>query len=302
MPASPHDSDEFVSSGIAVRAPDAAVPAGAARRRVREPAVDLSPLGRFAFGLLVAALYAFLLLPLLIVIFTSFSPDERNVYALSQASLRWYREFADSDNFTTAFKFSLWLAAIASVLATGIGFITAYGIVRFMRRRREIGQALAMLPMMVPHILISLSLLLVLTRFPVPELAALVIGHVLICLPFTIAGIVASLEGVDAELEAAAHTLGASRLRVLAEVTLPLVAPGVLSALIFSFIISFGDVDIALFLSGPGMTTLPIEIFSYIQWQSSPVVAAITTVQIVLIVLFGLVVERLVGLRAAMRI
>ena len=61
-------------------------------------------------------------------------------------------------------------------------------------------------------------------------------------------------------------------------------------------------VDIALFLSGPGMTTLPIEIFSYIQWQSSPVIAAITTVQIVLIVLFGLVVERLVGLRAAMRL
>jgi putative spermidine/putrescine transport system permease protein len=302
MPASPHDSGEFVSSGIAVRAPDTAVPASAARRRVREPAVDLSPLGRFAFGLLVAALYAFLLLPLLIVIFTSFSPDERNVYALSQASLRWYREFADSDNFTTAFKFSLWLAAIASVLATTIGFITAYGIVRFMRRRREVGQALAMLPMMVPHILISLSLLLVLTRFPVSELAALVIGHVLICLPFTITGIVASLEGVDAELEAAAYTLGASRLRVLAEVTLPLVAPGVLSALIFSFIISFGGVDIALFLSGPGMTTLPIEIFSYIQWQSSPVVAAITTIQIVLIVLFGLVVERLVGLRAAMRI
>jgi putative spermidine/putrescine transport system permease protein len=85
-------------------------------------------------------------------------------------------------------------------------------------------------------------------------------------------------------------------------VTLPLVAPGVLSALIFSFIISFGDVDIALFLSGPGMTTLPIEIFSYIQWQSSPVIAAITTVQIVLIVLFGLIVERLVGLRAAMRL
>ena len=159
-----------------------------------------------------------------------------------------------------------------------------------------------MLPMMVPHILISLSLLLVLTRFPVPELAALVIGHVLICLPFAITGIVASLEGVDAELEAAAYTLGASRLRVLAEVTLPLVAPGVLSALIFSFIISFGDVDIALFLSGPGMTTLPIEIFSFIQWQSSPVVAAITTIQIVLIVLFGLIVERLVGLRAAMRI
>lgn len=281
---------------------DVVVLAGTERRAVREPTVDLSPLGRIGFTLLVAALYAFLLLPLIIVVFTSFSPDERNIYALSQASLRWYREFADSDNFTSAFKFSLCLAGVASVMATIIGFITAYGLVRFLRRRREIGQALALLPMMVPHILISLSLLLVLTRFPVPELAALAIGHVLICLPFAITGIVASLESVDADLEAAASTLGASRLRVLVEVTLPLVAPGVLSALIFSFIISFGDVDIALFLSGPGMTTLPIEVFSFIQWQSSPVIAAITTIQIALIVLFGLVVERLVGLRAAMRL
>jgi putative spermidine/putrescine transport system permease protein len=272
------------------------------RRAVREPALDLSGPRKAAFGILIALLYVFLLLPLLIVVFASFSPDQRNVYALSQASLHWYREFVASDNFTTAFRFSLWLAAIVAVLATGIGFITAYGVVRFLGRRRETGQAFAMLPMMVPHILISLSLLLVLTRFPAPELAALVIGHVLICLPFTIAGIIASLEGVDPDLEAAAHTLGASRLRVLYEVTLPLVAPGLLSALIFSFIISFGDVDIALFLSGPGMTTLPIEIFAFIQWESSPVIAAITTVQIVLIVLFGLIVERLVGLRAAMRL
>jgi putative spermidine/putrescine transport system permease protein len=161
---------------------------------------------------------------------------------------------------------------------------------------------MAMLPMLVPHILISLSLLLLLTQLPVPELAALVIGHVLICLPFTIAGIIASLEGVDSDVEAAAYTLGAPRWRVLTEVTLPLVAPGVISALIFAFIISFGDVYIALFLSGPGMTTLPIEIFSYIQWESSPVIAAITTLQIVMIVLFGLLIERLAGLRKTMRL
>jgi putative spermidine/putrescine transport system permease protein len=273
-----------------------------ARRALREPALDLSIVSRFGFAFLIACLYAFLLVPLLIVVFSSFSPDQRNVFALSETSLHWYREFARAANFTTAFKFSLLLATITSMSATAIGFITAYGVVRFLGRRRETGQALAMLPMMVPHILISLSLLLVLTRVPFPELGVLIVGHVLICLPFTIAGIIASLEGVDPNLEAAAHTLGASRLRVLWEVTLPLVAPGILSALIFAFIISFGDVDIALFLSGPGMTTLPIEIFSYIQWESSPVIAAITTVQIALIIIFGLIVERLVGLRIAMRL
>jgi putative spermidine/putrescine transport system permease protein len=124
---------------------------------------------------------------------------------------------------------------------------------------------------------------------------------VLICLPFTIAGVTASLDSVDPQLETAAFTLGASRLRALWEVVLPLVAPGILSALIFAFIISFGDVYIALFLSGPGMTTLPIEIFSYIQWESTPVVAAITTLQILLILALGLVVERLVGMRRIMR-
>lgn len=171
-----------------------------------------------------------------------------------------------------------------------------------MKRGRELGQSLAMLPVMIPHILISISLLLLLTIIPFPELGGLIVGHTMICLPFTVAGIIASLEGVDEQLELAALTLGASRARVLWEVVIPLTAPGILSALIFAFIVSFGDVYIALFLSGPGMTTLPIEIFSYMQWESTPVVAAITTVQILLIVLLGLVIERLVGLRQVMRV
>jgi putative spermidine/putrescine transport system permease protein len=267
-----------------------------------EPKVNLVPLGRAVYAIFITLLYVFLLLPVLIIVFASFSPDQRNTYALADASLHWYREFFASDSFTGAFQFSLWLALIAAVLSTFIGFLSAYGIVRFMGKRRSVAQSLVMLPMMVPHILISLSLLLLLTVLPIAELSALIIGHVLICLPFTIAGIIASLEGCDPDLEAAAYTLGCPRWRVLVEVTLPLIAPGLLSALIFAFIISFGDVYIALFLSGPGVTTLPVEIFSYIQWESSPVIAAITTLQIVLIVLFGLLVERLVGLRTVMRI
>jgi putative spermidine/putrescine transport system permease protein len=269
---------------------------------LREPRVDLGPLARYGYGAFIALLYVFLLLPILIVVFASFSPDRRSTYALSEASLRWYREFFDSGSFTSAFGFSLWLGAVAASIATAIGFITAYGLVRYLGRKRETGQSLAMLPMMVPHLLMSLGLLLMLNFAPIPELVVLVIGHVLICLPFTIAGIIASLESVDPDLEAAAHTLGASKLRVMLEVTVPLIAPGVLSALIFAFIISFGDVYMALFLSGPNMTTLPVEIFSFIQWESSPVVAAITTLQIVLIIVFGLVIERLVGLRTAMRL
>jgi putative spermidine/putrescine transport system permease protein len=265
------------------------------------PRIDWLPAGRLGAGAFIALVYAFLLAPIVIVVFTSFNSTQANTFPPVGFSLRWYREFAANANFTSAFRFSLTLGAVSAAIATVVGFLSAYAIVRALGRRRRLGQSLALLPVMIPHILISLSLLLAMTRIPVPEIAMLVIGHVLICLPFTVAGIVASLDGVDAQLEQAALTLGASRLRALWEIVIPLVAPGLLSALIFAFIVSFGDVYISLFLSGPGMTTLPIEIFSFMLWESSPVVAAITTVQILLIIVLGLAIERMVGLRKVMR-
>ncbi len=268
----------------------------------RSAALRRSYLRRVALGVTVTAIYAFLLTPILIIVFSSFNPTTANTFPPEGFSLRWYRAFLDSRSFTSAFWFSVWLGIVAAIFSTIIGFLTAYGVVRYLGRWRETGQTLAMLPIMVPHILISISLLILLTIVPIPELSALIVGHVIICLPFTIAGILASLDGVDRQIELAAWTLGASRLRILWEIVVPLIAPGLLSALIFSFIISFGDVYIALFLSGPGMTTLPIEIFSYMLWESTPVIAAITTMQILMILVLGLVIERLVGLRTIMRL
>lgn len=261
----------------------------------------MARLGPALFRSVVVATYAFLLGPILIIMATSFDPTTAAAFPPRGFSLHWYGEFLRSGNFTDAFKFSLYLGALASVTATAIGFVTAYAIVRLLGRQRELGQSLALLPAVFPQILISISLLLALSFVPFPPFAALLAGHVVICLPFAIAGIIASLDGVDEQLEAAALTLGASRLQVLTEIVIPLAAPGILSALIFAYIVSFGDIYIALFLSGPGMTTLPVEIFSYMQWESTPVVAAITTVQVVMIIVLGLLVERLVGLRKIMR-
>lgn len=258
-------------------------------------------LGAWLLRLLVAGIYLFLLGPIMIVVVTSFDPTTAGAFPPRGFSLRWYDEFVHSDNFLSAFQFSLQLGLLAAAVATAIGFFTSYAIVRHLGRWREIGQTVAMLPAVIPQIIISISLLLALSFVPFHEFGALLAGHVVICLPFTIAGITASLDGVDAELELAAQTLGASRWRVLAEIVAPLVAPGILSAFIFAFVVSFGDAYISLFLSGPGMTTLPIEIFSYVQWESTPVIAAITSIQVLLIMVLGLAVERLVGLRKIMR-
>jgi putative spermidine/putrescine transport system permease protein len=250
----------------------------------------------------IAAIYAFLLLPIVLVVINSFNATELLTFPPEGFSLRWYRAFADSDSFVEAFKFSLLLAAISSVLATLIGFFAAYGIQRTLGRRRELGQSLALLPVMVPHVLIGMSLLLALTVVPLPEAIALVCGHIVIAVPFTIAAILASMDGVDISLEHAAMTLGASRMRAAWEVVVPLTAPGLVSAALFAFIVSFGDAYIALFLAAPGKTTLPIEIFTFLQWESTPVVAAITSVQIFMIVLIGLLIERMVGLKRILRI
>lgn len=252
--------------------------------------------------LVVALVYLFLLGPIVVIVATSFSPTHSMAFPPPGFSFRWYGAFLHSDSFTAAFQFSLELGLCASLIATLIGFLTAYAARRLMTRSGGVVQSLAMLPLLIPHLLISISILLALNFVPLPDFASLLAGHVLICTPFTVAGITASLDGVDAQLETAAMTLGASRLRAMLEVVVPLVAPGVLSAFLFAFVVSFGDVYIALFLAGPGTTTLPIEIFSYVQWQSSPVIAAITTVQIAMIVVLGLVIERLVGLRRIMRV
>ena len=269
---------------------------------VRNASHTLRALPPILLRLFVALVYLFLLGPIAVIVATSFSPTHSMAFPPPGFSVRWYAEFLHSDNFTAAFRFSLVLGISAAIIATVIGFFTAYAAKRLMQRHGGVVQSLAMLPLLIPHLLISISLLLVLNFVPIPDFASLLAGHVLICTPFTVAGIIASLDGVDAQLEAAAMTLGASRLTALFEVVVPLVAPGVLSAFLFAFVVSFGDVYIALFLSGPGTTTLPIEIFSYVQWESSPVIAAITTVQIIMIVVLGLVIEKLVGLRRIMRV
>ena len=183
-----------------------------------------------------------------------------------------------------------------------MAFLAAYGIVRVLGPYRGLMQSLAFLPVTVPPILIGMSLLLALTVVPFPEVGAFIMGHIIITLPFALAALMASLAGIDPNLELAAMSVGASRWRTRWEIVIPLAAPGLLSALLFAFIVSFGDVYIAMFLSVKGYTALPMEIFSFLRWDSSPVVAAITSVQVLMIIMIGFVVEKLVGLRNVLRV
>jgi putative spermidine/putrescine transport system permease protein len=128
------------------------------------------------------------------------------------------------------------------------------------------------------------------------SLAGLVLGHILITIPWTVRLIAANLVGVDRAIEEAAMNLGADPLRTLLKVTLPLIRPGVVAAALFSFVVSFGNLELSLFLVGPGMTTLPIAILQYLEYRIDPTIAAISLIQISLVMAGMVIANRFVRL------
>ena len=240
--------------------------------------------------------------PIAIVVLVSFSPNDFFAFPPHGLSLRWFREFFNLASMRGAFLLSLEVALAASILATVLGTLASLFLAR--RRGTMVGllNALFLSPLVFPTIIIGVALLLFFRRFGMPILPGLVLAHVLIGTPYCIRSILTSLQAFDISLEEAGQSLGASPVKNFFLVTLPLIRPGVLTGWLFAFIVSFGELNTALFLTGPGVTTLPIEIFAYLQFQGSQlVIAAASTLQIGLIIILVVTIERLVGLSGIVR-
>ena len=128
------------------------------------------------------------------------------------------------------------------------------------------------------------------------SLGGLAVGHVLIVIPWVVRLVTASLVGMDRSVEEAAMSLGADRFTTFRRVTLPAILPGVVAAALFGFVTSFGNLEVSLFLVGPGRTTLPIAILQYLEWKIDPTIAAVSVLQILLIAAAMLVTDRFVSL------
>jgi putative spermidine/putrescine transport system permease protein len=253
---------------------------------------------RALFGVVVA-IYLFLLAPLLIVVAVSFDPTDAFRFPPPGLSLRWYGAFLANDTFMRAFfRVSLVIAVLVSVAATVIGGLAAVGLVRFLARGRTLVETLFLTPIVVPEILLGAALFLYYSRLKwETSLAGLVLGHLVIAIPYVVRTVSAGLAGVDRTLEEAAMSLGASRIQAIVKDTLPLMRSSLVSGAIFAFIVSFSDINIALFVSGPETVTLPVHIFSQIMWQADPTIAAASTLQILLIAVLLAVVQRIFRLR-----
>lgn len=239
--------------------------------------------------------------PLVVVIGVSFNPSSQFMLSASAVSLRWYSEFFGRNEYIHAlFYVSLPLAIAASVLATVVGSLAAIALVRFRLAGRDVLEAIFMLPILIPSILLGAALYLFLVRFNAAgTYGSLIIGHMLIGIPFVIRVVMAGLAGINPAIEEAAISLGCGKIAAFRRAVLPLLRSSLWSGAIFAFILSFSDINVALFLSGPNTNTLPLQIFSDIQWQGDPTIAAASTIQMVVVTSLILLAQRFSRARLA---
>lgn len=253
------------------------------------------------FRALVAVLFLFLLAPLIVVLLTSFSNDSFLSFPPRSWGFAGYRALLDNAGFQRGLMVSLGIALLVTGLSLVIGTAAAFAIARYEFRGRTVLLAIFTAPLLLPAIILGLGLLLVFARIGLlATVPGVVTGHCLVTLPYVIRVVLTAIKGIPAAVEDAAATLGAPPRRVFLRVTLPMMAPGMVAAASLAFLASFDEVVISLFLVGPRLTTLPIEIFNYIQYRSDPQISALSVVLIALTAVLVVVVERSLGIMRAL--
>ncbi|NTH16740.1 ABC transporter permease [Agrobacterium rhizogenes] len=250
---------------------------------------------------LLALLY--ILTPLIFVTWLSFYSQEIPSFPPEGYSLRWYAEIANNQQFMDGFLLSLQVGIAATAISLLVGIPAALCIVRFRFFGLGLLNNLLLLPLMVPGIVLGTAFYVFQVEIEIAtdgnlpvlgSLAGLVFGHVLIVIPWTVRLVTTTLAGFDTRLEEAAQNLGANRWVTFRRVTLPLILPGIVAGAMFSFVNSFTNLEMSLFLVGPGRTTLPIATMQYLEWKLDPTIAAVSVLQILIVAVAMLITDRFV--------
>ena len=246
--------------------------------------------GRLLFIGLVAAVFGFVVLPLVVIVWAAFFADKILTFPPSGYTLSWFARAWSLSDFSSGFLTSLQVGALATVFSLLLGVPASLAIERLGFPGRETVRQFLLSPMYVPAIVAGAAVYVYFIQVEIlteVQLAAtfpgLVLAHALVALPWTMRLVCASLVTANASSEEAARSLGATPLQTFFLVTLPIIRPGVIAAAMFSFIASFSDLEKSLFLVGPGKTTLPIAIVNYLEWNLDSTIAAVATVQILII-------------------
>ncbi len=240
----------------------------------------------FGVKLAGAGLLFLLLCPLIILFGVSLNPGVEQIFPPSGVSLRWYLNLANRDGFIEAAKLTLTLAAGSALASVAIALLAGITIVRHAFFGRDVLLTLLLSPLIVPQVVVGMAFLVTLSSLGVfSSVVSLSILHVVITLPFAVRVVVAALSGASITLEEAARSLGASPARAFMLVTLPLARSGVIAAGVFAFVTSFENFTASQFLVWD-RTTLPVELYTYVQTENDPTGAAVSSLIVLSVVAF----------------
>lgn len=241
--------------------------------------------GRRLGNLYAVIVFAFIYLPIVIMVIFSFN-DQRNNYYWNGFTLEWYKVLFTESDLVQYLITSLIVAVSATVISVAIGVLGAMGLMRFEFKLKQTINSALYIPVVIPEVVLGISLLMLyeMANFPL-GMASMILAHATFCIPFVVIIMRGRMSGMDMSIEEASQDLGANRITTFFRVTLPMLVPGILSSAFMSFTLSIDDVIITNFVSGPYSTTLPVKILSMVKVGLKPEVNALTSLMVLVLVL-----------------
>ena len=233
---------------------------------------------KFPKYLFVALVFAFLYLPIIVLVVYSFNSSQMNIL-FENWTLEWYKNLLKNSDLIEAFSNTILVAIVSTSVSTIIGTISAYGLYKYDFPFKNYINGLIYIPIVIPEIVLGISLLSIytLTRLEL-GLWTIILSHIAFSIPFVIVSIRTNLSSQTKVLEEAARDLGASPIKTFIHVILPTIMPGIVSGATLAFTLSLDDVVISYFTAGPGSSTLPLYIYSIIKTGITPDVNALSSI------------------------
>ena len=238
-------------------------------------------------------------IPLLIIAVTAFGSKPTITFPIHGFTFDWFIKAINSESFQKAFILSMEIALIATLLALIVGIPAAYALSRYSIKGKKIIKSFFLSPTIVPGIVVGYALfqfVIIKLKFPVYE--GLLLGHFLVVLPYIIRVVGGSLEQFDYSIEEVAWSLGCNKFKAFFKVVLPNISSGIISSFLLAFINSFNNIPVSMFLSGPGITTLPASLMSYVEYNYDPTVSAVSVLLMLATIFIMFIVEKTLGISA----
>ena len=246
---------------------------------------------------LVGLVYVFMLAPVLIVIPVSFTEQEYVLFPPQGFTLKWYEAYFSSESFVAGTWLSVKLGLFSTGIMLVIGTAAAWALSKRTAGVKNVLSSVFLMPLLIPRLVLGIALMIYFSSsFISSRFMGLLLAHMILILPYVVYIMSANIAGLNPTLLEAAESLGATPTRAFRTITLPLLKGGLVAAAVLGFVQSFDELEMSLFLTGTDMSTLPVNLYHYLEFNSDPMVAAISTVVVIVSTVLVLLAERFIGL------